>query len=155
MADALWVPPGSNEPPKLKAPLASQKSADDSKIIQPYDSEFPFLEKAARKIADFLARGPSQGDATRAIIESYAEEGFVVEVIWKMPVDHLGRSIGRRITPEVSLVGRVERPEETFDHDRQKWEVQHDVLGIDPNPGVMMRDGTIKSPPKVTSLGTK
>jgi hypothetical protein len=92
-------------------------------------------------------------EATVIITDCFADVGLIVRVTWDAVHDSTGRLL--RMRPNPTLIGKVNaRPGEGFDHDQQAWEVQHDVLGIDPNPGAIQPDGSIKSVPRVTSLNT-
>lgn len=143
----LILPPGVGGTPQVQ-------EQEDPRTIEPYESEKPKLLAAGRQINERLARmNPTEAEAADVIIECYAKAGFKVTVNWKkvMTVD----GVLLRQIPDVTLIGRIDSKDEAFDHDRQSWEIQHDVLGVDPNPGSIQPDGSIKSVAQVTSLSTR
>lgn len=114
--------------------------------IQVYDSEIPKIERALTKANEVLFKGGMTFDVARQNVKDIFEEvaGFKVDcLLWQT-------NIPGRILPEIVIVGRVQA-EPTFDHDRQTWEVQHDILGID-QPGAVDEHGNLKSLPSHTSI---
>lgn len=114
--------------------------------IQVYDTDIPRIEKALNRANEVLFAGGMTFDRAREnVAEIFAElAGFKVDCrLWST-------NVPGRILPEIVITGRVVE-ETTFDHDRQTWEVQHDVLGID-QPGAVDQHGNLKSLPSHTSF---
>lgn len=88
----------------------------------------------------------------REIIDRFAEKEVRVTVEWQQVMD-LGPIPWDAKIPGIVLEGSLTPGE--FDHERESWEVQHDVLGVDETPGSLQLDGTIKSPKQVTGFTKK
>jgi len=86
-------------------------------------------------------------------------EGFRLEIIerfglagFEVHVDVHQTNVDGTYIPEVTVMGRCSPT--AFDHERQQWAVQNNILGIDETPGAIQRDGSIKSPSKATSMAS-
>lgn len=122
-------------------------------LIELYDSDLLKIEKVWEALN---LKQMTQVDLERyrqEVIERFAEAGFQVDVVM-MVVEEPGPIPVGTYVPEISILDRIE-PEREFDIDRMVHEVQHDLLEIDPNPGVVQLDGTVRSPAQVTSFNKK
>lgn len=136
-------------------------------ILEPYDSEIPKIEAALRK-CNGLAPRLSFDEFERMVVDEMHQAGFVVRVNWafwpdtarEVEVPHsvldvfLAGQKGVALEPPVPRVVLLERavPEDGFDHDRQRWEVQNDILGIEGGPAVIHPGGLIGTPSKSVSF---
>lgn len=82
------------------------------------------------------------------IIERFGIAGYVVHVVAKQDLDD-----PRLFGWEILLVDRVSDPGE-FDHDRMRYEVQNDVVGI-ATPGAIGPNGLVIAPSKSTAFSKK
>jgi hypothetical protein len=160
MAD-LWTPPGSGsgiwtpdgtQAPAKPAPHPNSPANLEAEVLQDvYDHEVAMLQDVFEKVAEryeFLpATEENLGDMVNEFVGRAAEAGFRVNVSFEYDVQ---QGIEIKV-PVFSIVSRIEKGHE-FDIERQQWEVQNDVLGIDETPGAMKADGTIKSPSKSVSM---
>ncbi|MFE6000364.1 hypothetical protein ACFQ6C_26445 [Streptomyces sp. NPDC056454] len=64
--------------------------------------------------------------------------GFAVDIRWKRVKDGTGRILDGVGSPEIEIVGRVEK--KPMDQDQKVHEVTHDILGIDDAPGIIKSD---------------
>jgi hypothetical protein len=57
--------------------------------------------------------------------------GLAIDIRWKALADNTGRIIEGAASPEIEIVGRVEKKErKIFDHDKKVFEVTHDIAEI-------------------------
>jgi hypothetical protein len=134
------------------SPLALEDMNHFSDGSPLYEADKIKFKEIVRKINEKAFRVGDRDALEREIIERYYEAGYLVTVVWEQPLDP-GVIPWDSMVPGVIPEGRVNP--EPFDHERQSWEVQHDILGVDETPGAMQRDGSIRSPAQVTSLTTK
>lgn len=135
--------------------------------FQPYDHEIIKIEEALRVINAYKP-GMGFGEFAEAAEHEFYIRGFKISLVWVFPsplpggeeveVPHgmmdfyMAARAGQRMpapSPSISIIGRTSDQE--FDHERMSWEVQHDILGIDPNPGALTKGGLL-TPAKSTSM---
>jgi hypothetical protein len=112
--------------------------------IDIYDHEALQIGEVMAKINEGLHKPRDLEGFRKEVIERFGLIGFNVTVTcWTTNVDGL-------YSFDFCFVSRCDP--HNFDHARQSWEVQHDILGIDPTPGAIQPDGSIKSPSQVTGF---
>lgn len=150
----LWLPPGTPRPEPTPEPKVVKNSPADLErevLLDVYDHEVLGLETAFRAVGEKYEFLPATEDNLLAMVNEFvaraAELGFEVNVSFDYS-EMDGVPIKQ---PIFSIVGRIDRKHE-FDIERQQWEVQHNLLELDEQPGSIRRDGTIKSPTSFTSM---
>lgn len=137
----IWTPQGT-----IPTPDANDDGVDAR--IELYDSDLLVIEGVFNYInANIVGRARSVDATEREIIERFALAGFKVSIVWYEMLDAKGT-----FSPKIIIEDRIDVPTEGFDHERQTWEVQHDILGIDATPGAMQIDGTVKTPTHHTAF---
>jgi hypothetical protein len=115
--------------------------------VELYDSDILALERVVAKLNSGPERPRSFEEFSREAIERFEDAGYVVTVS-----GDIGLGGGQVVfLPEITIVARIDKRGE-FDHEKMAWEVQHDILGIDDNPGAVQPDGTVRAPEQATSL---
>lgn len=111
-------------------------------LAELYESEFDMIIGIADAVQTKHIGHLVDLDAfQREMEERMADAGYRVKVRWYKGT-YEGDTQEYNV-PRVELVGFTDkRPE--FDHERQAWEVQHDVLGIDGFKGKISEGGIIK-----------
>lgn len=117
-------------------------------LIDLYDSDFFVIEQIAKKLNESSGKLRQVEGFRKEIIERFEEAGLRVDVkTWSTNLDGA-------YAFDIEIVDRCERLSHGFDHDRQAWEVQNAILGLD-DPGSFNRDGRLITPPKNTSFINK
>ncbi len=98
-------------------------------LVDLYDSEILRLEKVLHQLNDKQGRRVDLEAFRREIMERFASQGFGVEVK-TYTTDQSGTyafdvEIRERLGERSVLEGG-----QGFDHERQAWEIQHDVLDL-------------------------
>ena len=147
MAD-LWLPPGTERAPAAP-PSPSPADLEMDVLVDIYDHEIIKIEYALEQVAKRYEFEEATEDNLLSMMneikQRFHEAGFIADIGFKYIAG------GTIRVPEISLVARVD-DDGDFDRERQTWEVQNNLLGIDDNPGSMRADGTIKSPDKTISF---
>lgn len=148
--DDLWTPESgdtSEVPYELRSDKKFLPHETEHSEFQPYDSEIPRIEWCMEKTRDTweFKQPETLEDFVSFVLDLWYENGFDVTI-------DLNPGASGHLYPYVVILGRVddEAPGE-FDHERQQWEVQHDILELD-QPGVIGADGRLKELPKKMSL---
>lgn len=126
-----------------------------------HDHEIIKIETVLRTLNSFKGSMTWEQFEKNAV-EEFGAIGFKVVVLWEVggletiPTEMVEATLKLMLrpgipTPEISIVDRIDPIE--FDHERQTWEVQRDILGID-QPGAIGKNGIIM-PPKSTAFITK
>lgn len=103
--------------------------ADDPDVIDIddlYDHERLAIQRVYAALTQSIGSRRDPESFRTEVIERFAEIGFQARVVYYEVEQEGGGAV---IQPEISLVGRLERQEEGFDHDLQAHEVQTDILG--------------------------
>ena len=119
-------------------------------LIDLYDSDLLTIEGVVLKLEHMTMKPGNLQAFQDEVIERFGLAGFHVDVEWHV-VESPGAVPVGTMMPTIRILGRVE-PEEQFDREKMMHEVQHDILGIDPNPGAVQRDGSVKSLSKSTLI---
>lgn len=114
--------------------------------IDLYDHEVMQVGEVIAALNAGTHRPRDYGAFEREIIERFQDIELTVQVTW------FETNVSGVLIPEITIVGRYKPIE--FDHAQQAHEVQHDILGIS-EPGVITRDGTIRTPSKSTAFVSK
>lgn len=96
---------------------------DVNALVDIYDSEIPALEEAVAALNEQVGQRRDLESFRQEAIERFAKAGFEVKV-----TAHYTRTPGL-FAFDIDIIGRLDP--EPFDHERQSYEVRHDVLGID------------------------
>jgi|JI9StandDraft_1071089.scaffolds.fasta_scaffold06787_6 hypothetical protein len=129
--------------------------------VELHDYEIIKVENVLRTLNSFKS-SMTWEQFERNAIDEFGAIGLKVVVLWEvggleaMPTEMVEATLKLMLrpgipTPEISIVDRLEKVD--FDHERQTWEVQRDILGID-QPGAIGKNGLI-TPPKSTAFITK
>ncbi len=129
--------------------------------VELHDYEIIKVENVLRTLNSFKS-SMTWEQFERNAIEEFGAIGLKVVVLWEvggleaMPTEMVEATLKLMLrpgipTPEISIVDRLEHVD--FDHERQTWEVQRDILGID-QPGAIGKNGLI-TPPTSTAFITK
>ncbi|MFH8483151.1 hypothetical protein [Streptomyces sp. NPDC018055] len=103
------------------------------------DSEILQLESVFAKMQDhYGAKAFDTEEFTREAKERCHTLGFAVDIRWKRVKDGTGRILDGVLSPEIEIVGRVEK--QAFDQDQKVHEVTHDILGINDGPSIIKSD---------------
>ena len=117
-------------------------------LIDLYDSDFFKIEAVAKKLNESVGKPRQMEGFRKEILERFEEQGFRVNVkVWSTPVDGV-------YTFDVEIVDRCEPLRNGYDHERQAWEVQNAILGLD-DAGSFTRDGRLITPPSSTAFISK
>lgn len=117
-----------------------------------YDSEIPKIEEILRAI-NAEGKRVDMEQYRQEIVGRFADIGILATVnVWSAKDPSTGAEIPGLYIPEIVLVDRI-KPE-PFDHDRQSWEVQHDILDIEGGPATIKANGYIGTPSKTVGLST-
>lgn len=147
MSSNLWLPPGVQGTQKPVSP--SPADLEMEVLVDVYDHEILKLETALAAVAERYEFTEATEDNLLSFVnevkQRFHEVGFIVDIGFQYIAGDTIR------IPTLSLVARVDEDGD-FDRERQTWEVQHNLLEIDDNPGAMRADGTIKSLDKTISL---
>ncbi len=94
------------------------------------DSEILQLEAIFKDMQDrYSARAFNADEFEREAKERvHAQLGLAVDIRWKAVADATGRIIEGVASPEIEIVGRVEK--KAFDHDQKVYEITHDVAEL-------------------------
>lgn len=119
-----------------------------SSLIDIHDSEIIAAEGVLKKLNESSGKPRQMEPFRREIVERFESIGLKVAVkCWSTNVDGV-------FAFDIEIIDRCEPLRNGFDHDRQAWEVQTALLGID-TPGSFGVDGRLITPPKSTSFITK
>lgn len=117
-------------------------------LIELYDSDFFAIEQVAKRLNESSGKVRQVEGFRKEVLERFEEIGLRVNVkTWSTGIDGA-------YAFDVEIVDRCEPLRSGFDHERQAWEVQNAILGID-DPGAFARDGRVITPPKSTSFTSK
>lgn len=95
--------------------------------IELYESDILLIEKALKPLQAKQSKPVNLESFRKEIIERFAEQGFRVDVkVWD--TNQYGV-----YAFDLDILGRIERTEEGFDHERMHHEVVNDLLDIDPS----------------------
>lgn len=112
---------------------------DVTSTIDLYDHEFVDIERVVAKLNAAKGQRRDMEGFRREVVERFQEIGLVVEVkAWYT------QTTGTYAF-DIEFVGRTE--DHTFDHERQSYEVRHDILGID-QPMEIGPNGEVREPMK-------
>lgn len=119
--------------------------------VELYDSDMKTINDVCQRLNSWVGTKADYDSFFNEVQTLFHNAGFVISIQYKIYVDG---SVPETMPYQFTIVDRV-RPESGFDHERQAWEVQRDVLGTDPNPGALQPDGSVKSPRQVTGFTKK
>lgn len=139
----LWVPGSAQSPGVAGDGLQTH--------IDLYDSDLLVIEQILIRLQRHTNTQMNLQGFVDEARERFGEAGFKVAVAIYEVQSPGPLPVGSYV-PEITIQDRLTREE--FDRDKMTWEVQSDILEIDPTPGAMQLDGTIKSPSKATSFST-
>lgn len=115
--------------------------------IDLYDSEIIAIEGVLNAVKESQGQRRDMEGFRQEVVERFAEIGLVVTCNVYSTVDAAtGEEIPGLWTPEIVIQERCKPT--PFDHARQSWEVQHDILGIDGGPATIKGNGMIGTPSK-------
>ncbi|THA72467.1 hypothetical protein E6R60_26415 [Streptomyces sp. A0642] len=104
------------------------------------DTEILELEAVLKDMQDrYSAKAFELTSFTREVKERCHTLGFAVDVRWMTVADGTGRILEGVRSPEIEIVGRVEK--KAFDHDQKVHEVTHNILDLDEAPGIIKSEG--------------
>jgi hypothetical protein len=134
---SLILPPGMTPPPP-KSPLSLGPTT-----FEPYYSEIPKIEAAARRLNNIFAwTGEEAGTERRyeaAARNLFGEAGFTIDIEWMQAMDaETGEELPFK-APNVTITGRLDKESER-DHDRLQHEVRAGMA--DGQPGYIREDGS-------------
>lgn len=112
-------------------------------LINLYDTEWDQIAKNV--LVPLNAKQRTRVDLEgfrKEVIERFGIAGYQVTVVAKQDPDD-----PNLFGWDITLVDRIQTGE--FDHDRQRYEVQHDVVGLG-TPGMIGNNGVIMEPSKTT-----
>lgn len=119
-----------------------------SSLIDLYDTDFFKIETVVRKLNDSVGKPRQMEGFRKEIIERFQEQGFVVGVkCWSTQQEGV-------YAFDVEITDRCEPLRNGFDHERQSWEVQNDVLNFG-EAGSFGLDGRLITPSKSTLITKK
>lgn len=98
-----------------------------------HDSEILALEAIFKDMQDrYGARSFNVEEFEREAKDRCHDQlGLAIDIRWKALADGTGRIIEGAASPEIEIVGRVEKKDRrTFDHDQKVFEVTHDIAEL-------------------------
>lgn len=144
MAGELWVPPSARQPQQVSEGLDS--------MIDLYDSDIMTIEAVTEQLERSVGEAREVQGFVEEAIERFGLAGFRVKVDIYEVQGPGPLPIGTYV-PHITIEERLTREE--FDRERMSWEVQNDILEIDPNPGSIQPDGSVRSPSHTTGFTSK
>lgn len=116
-----------------------------SSLIDLYDTDFFKIEAVAKRLNESVGKPREMEGFRREIVERFQEVGFVVGVkCWSTQQAGV-------FAFDIEITDRCEPLRSGFDHERQSWEVQNDVLGFG-EAGSFGTDGRLITPSKSTLI---
>lgn len=126
--------------------MTTNPYADDAEVIdieELYDHERLAIQQVYASLTQAIGSKRDPQSFRAEVVDRFAEIGFRARVVyWEVPQKN-GDPV---IQPEISLIGRVEKTEEVFDHDRQAHEVQSGLLGASPRTDARVAPVPVSSP---------
>ena len=100
------------------------KTDQPAELVNLHDHEVLEIERVVQALSDRQGKAMDLEAFRREAIERFEEIGLVVAV-----------KVYEGVEPglwefDLELVGRTERLNHGFDHERQQWEVRHDILDL-------------------------
>ena len=104
---------------------------DVSSMIDLYDSEIPILQDVVDALNQKTGKHVNMEGFRKEIIGRFEESGFIVKVKVYSTADQGYLPLDDVYAFDIEIIGRCEpRP---FDYDRMRYEVVHDVAGLEPD----------------------
>lgn len=138
----LILPPGVQRPAPQQAPEAGSAES----LVDLYDSDILDIEGVFKRIQEAEGQTRDMEGFRREVVERFAEIGFKVECrVWSSDVPGV-------YMPEILIQDRIKPI--PFDHTRQSWEVQNDILEIEGGGVTIKGNGVLGTPSKSVGLSS-
>lgn len=118
--------------------------------VELYESDIKRINEVCQKLGRWVGTKSDYDAFFNEAQNLFNNAGFAISIQYKVYADG---SVPDQMPYQFTITSRLRK--EAFDHERQSWEVQHNVLGSDPNPGAIQPDGRVKSVPQVTVIPSK
>jgi len=138
----LILPPGVQRPAPQQAPDAGSVES----LVDLYDSDILVIEEVFKRIQASEGQSRDMEGFRLEVVERFAEAGFKVDCrMWSSDVPGV-------YLPEIVIQDRMKPT--PFDHSRQSWEVQNDILDIEGGGVVIKGNGVLGTPSKTVGLSS-